>query len=237
MSNLAKKTRKRVLIIVLAVAILGSYFFFMSSSMPDLIPDYSDPSQPYSDPSQPPWNPIDDVKDALKPEGSATVYQALRVIYKDGSDKWVYPTSKATSLTVIEAGTTKIVRDIETYVYINVNFNKDLASWSFKADGNCKITHGGSSIPLVVDRDYGTFKIAQQGVNLPKNQDYRLASTVMSAYDFENSFDYVIGRTYVFTASLRNIEITLTFTDGTAKTMNIIGGASNDLLYNFRVMP
>ncbi|MFA5365652.1 MAG: hypothetical protein WC325_10780 [Candidatus Bathyarchaeia archaeon] len=217
MSNLAKKTRNRVIIIVIAVALLGSYIMFFTPSSGS--------------------NPPFDFSDITKPEGSATVYQALHVTYVGNSDRWVYPNAKSTTLTIVDPEANKGVTNIQTAVFINVNYDdssRALTSWSFKADATLKISHSG-----MVDRQF-TQQVTGPGqgqdASLPKKVDVQVTSASMSAGSFESLFQTAADTTYTLTVSLRNMEITLNFDDGSSEKMSIVGGANNDLNYGFKVI-
>jgi hypothetical protein len=179
-------------------------------------------------------NPPFDFSDITKPEGSATVYQALHVTYVGGSDRWVYPGTKSTTLTIVDPEASKGVTNIQTAVFINVNYDdssRALTSWSFKADATLKISHSG-----VVDRQFASQEVAGQGSSLPKKVDVQVTSASMSAGSFESLFQTAADTTYTLTVALRNMEIILNFDDGSTEKMSIVGGANNDLNYGFKVI-
>jgi hypothetical protein len=212
MSNLAKKTRTRVIVIVIAVALLGSYIMFFTPTS---------------------GNPPFDFSDITKPEGSATVYQALNVDYINYPSRSIYPASKATTLTIVDTEVNRVITNIQTNLFINVNYdssNQALTSWSFKADATVQITHSG-----VTDRQF-TQQITDQGTSLEKNKDVLLTHASMTASDLEGLFHTAADTKYTFTSALRNIEIKLNYNDGTTETMNVISGSSNDLKYEFKAI-
>lgn len=168
-----------------------------------------------------------------QPEGSASVYQGFYVTYTDGSSRWYWAQSRATSsLTLLDLNEKRLISTIQTNLYINVNFgSKTVTSWTFTATGYFHVLRADEQILRTF-----TQSISQTGSTLQSGRDTVITSATMSQ-DMNSLYSFEPTKIYHFRSQLRDMKIRLTFSDGASQDISIIGGTENDLKLSFTYLP
>ena len=211
---MSKKRRsgKYAIVILAVVLLIGSYLFW---------------TQPWQ--AGPPQ--------ITQPENTATVFQAFYITYASGTTRWYYAPERAVALSIIGLDeVNEVVTKVQTHVFMNVNYDgtKTLSSWDFAADVRFMIYSklgGGGAYTLI--KDYGVQTLSESGTVLEENKDVWLLSSSITSENIDQLVDFTTSTQYSFKVELRNIRITVNYSDGTSAEMTALGGPSNDLEWDF----
>ena len=208
----SSKAGKYMIVILFAALLLGSYLIWFQ-----------------------PWQ-VGAPSTVRQPENTATVFQAFFITYQSGTTRWYYAPERAVALSIIGVDeVNEAVTKVQTHVFMNVNYAaKTVSSWTFSANARFMIyskTGGGGAYTLV--KDFGVQPLSTSGTALQENKDVWLLSSSMTQPNIDQLVDFSSSTLYSFKVELRNIKITVNYSDGTSVEMTTLGGPANDLEWDF----
>ena len=168
---------------------------------------------------------------------SFSMFQAVRVVYTDGSDSWKYPQSRTSLSSLSIKDNDKFVSSLQAYIFFNFQTNKQASSVVFTADA--KLSLYSSSKTLLTD--FGDWMPISQTIANPQNAtDTYVISSTITATDFQNlytnwAYSYPYGTTYYYVITCKNITAIVTYTDGTSNIFTASGvqATENQLWWQF----
>jgi hypothetical protein len=167
---------------------------------------------------------------------SFSMFQALRVVYSDGTDSWKYPSSRtALNDMVIISDKNKLISTMQAYIFFNFMSSKQVSSIAFTANAKLSL-YSGSTLWV---KDLGDMPVSQTITSPVNNTDNYVISATQTAAQFQALYNYPIGPatswTYVITCS--NIRAVVTYADGTSRTVGLTGvqATQNQLRWGYAV--
>ena len=219
---------KKALSVLLLIAVVGTGLFMFSN--------YFVGGKP---PTPPPIDVDTDNDGVTDTRISFSMFQALRIIYTDGSDTWKYPQSRTTLVpfTIIDSGISKVVGSIQAYIFFNLASSKQVNQVIFACSAKYDIYDEQNQLY----KSLGAMPVAETVANPQNATDVYVGSATLSASDFQAliipgslQFDYTMY--YVITCSGINADVQ--FSGGTSKTFGLTGvqTAENQLHWKFRLI-
>jgi len=167
-----------------------------------------------------------------------SMYQAVRVIYTDGSDSWKYPQSRtyltqSLAITEVEG---KVVNGLQAFIFFNYVANSteniDYVNYTCYA----KLSLYDASANLI--KDFCDWRLVSYSVANPKNNtDSYVISATISATDFQKLYNnWVDGAVYNYVITCKDIKATLKYKNGLVDTCTASGiqATKNQLWWQFK---
>jgi hypothetical protein len=160
------QTQKRVVTIVLAFAILGSFLLFFNSGLIGVAP------------------------------GTAAATPALKVLYTDNTEKMFYPAGYIPSLNILFDDSMKNVKSLEPTVIVNVNFDdtKEVDSYTVTT-GLMYMVYSGSTLlkeAPVIGEVGGAGSTLQDNKDLQVPLETLTKSRLEGFYDYLMGIQYTL---------------------------------------------
>jgi len=166
------------------------------------------------------------------PAVSAEVWQTLYVTNSNGGTYWVNPPKPITlalfgSPTGSQSDLT-LVSTLQNNIYMKLNTQKPVASWAFSAKETIAVTDlNGNILGTIVNN----VAVTENGVAVPNNQNVWVLGSSLSAFQLQPLISHIAGygQCY-FVIKLSDIQLNLTFNDGTGLALSASGGDAQNTL-------
>jgi hypothetical protein len=163
----------------------------------------------------------------------AEVWQTVYVTNVDGSTYWVNP-PKPFVLSLLgspdkDASHFKTVSNIQNNIYMKINSQKQVQSWMFSAKETIGIYNENGFEVGTIARDA---TVNQNGYSVANNQNTWVLGASMTANQLEPLIEKVTRTQCYFVIKLTNIQLALTFTDGSTTLLTAdYGNVDNTLAW------
>ncbi len=189
------------------------------------------------DPSPPPTPTL-----ATTPTLSAFVWQTLYVTNLDGSTYWVNPPKPTNPLAIWaspnkDASNFKQISYLQNNIYMKIDSAKTVQSWMFSAKETIAVTDLNGNIKGTIANDA---TVSKNGGSVANGQNTYVLGASLTAQQLQPLIRNIVsyGTPHYFVIKLSNIQLQLTFTDGSGQTLSASGGdASNTLAWLIAITP
>lgn len=163
-------------------------------------------------------------------------FQALRIVFNDGTDHWNYPATRTQLLPLLISepwANHKPITSSQAYVFFKVTSSKQITQVAFTAQMKVAIHNNDKSLL----KDLGEQPLNQVISNPQNNTDVYITSATISATDIETLLNQQdpLFKLYYWVISCRDISAAITFTDGKQLTVVASGvqQETNQLWWQF----
>jgi hypothetical protein len=165
------------------------------------------------------------------PRVNAEVWQTMYVTNGDGSTYWVNP-PKPIALALFgsptgSASDYNLVSKLQNNIYMKLNTEKPVSSWMFTAKETIAITDLNGNILGTIANDA---TVTKSGNAVPNNQNVWVLGSSLTASQLQPLINKVTYGQCYFVIKLSNIQLALTFNDGTGQTLSASGGDAQNTL-------
>lgn len=169
---------------------------------------------------------------------SFSTFQALRIVYPDGSDSWKYPHSRTTltPYSIIDNDNSKVVSTIQASVFFTLYSSKSVASVTYSCSMSVEIFTAAKQL----FKSVGSIPISQVVTNPQNDTDVEVVSSTITASYLqaltEPTLNFNVNYYYVFSGSTFVAQVT--WADGTSGSF-VAQGTQNmeqQLWWNFKLL-
>jgi len=168
------------------------------------------------------------------PTVSADVWQTLYVTNKDGSSYWVNPPKAFNPLALFgapdkDASQFKQVSTLQNNIYLKVDSSKQVTSWMFSAKETIGIYNSNGFEVGTIAKDA---TVNGNGGSLVNGANTWVLGASISADQLEPLVEKITRTQCYFVIKLSNIQLALTFSDGSTELLTAdYGNADNTLAW------